>query len=63
MVRTGVGNDEILCHYDLELFHGLNPHYIYPQYIYVIYSIYSIFNNDLSASCACTLGQQPHVAL
>ena len=29
-----------------------------------IYSIFnSIFNNDLSASCACTLGQQPHVAL
>ena len=25
-------------------------------------NVYSIFSNDLSAACACTLGQQPHVA-
>ena len=27
-----------------------------------IYIQLSIFSNDLSASCACTLGQWPHVA-
>ena len=36
------------------------PHLIYIQYS--IFNIqYSIFIKDLSASCACTLGRQPHV--
>ena len=33
------------------------------DYTTSVYIQYSIFNNDLSDSCACTLERQPNVAL